>query len=483
MVSKKQLIFYTIFLAIYAYEFSKTQQLTVAYNQYRTNVQYIGVIVVGLGFLLFYISRKLFSSAKNNKILLMCFNVIYIVGMLYMLFIPGNPFITMVIHLSLGYLGGAVYYYIAAALGRTRYVGRVAMSGQITSILLQMLLPEHLDETGVMITILVFGFILVAYLIIFPPSDWMFEEMLPYAKDSPAWSREVKNRLVGLLVIVIFADIFGCLVEITWTTVQETGGVDMYTYPRFFMILGYLTAGFFADFKKHKYLDTSLLIILGFGFSGMYMTDHIMIRLSIFYIMAGFIILYMNIKFWHLAPYTKAPELWSSFGRIIFVMEGFVSEIFIRTLAGRAFYCSMLLALLFAFVVYFVIRESSYKTLGEWILFEDGVNNENVTLGGNVVSEDNFDNITSNIINGGMQDARTDDKNDKIYFRNYVVEHDLTPRESDVLKYILTSEESMKTIAARLDISERMLYRYMKQLYEKTGTETRAGLVKDYYSD
>ena len=64
---------------------------------------------------------------------------------------------------------------------------------------------------------------------------------------------------------------------------------------------------------------------------------------------------------------------------------------------------------------------------------------------------------------------------------SYTIAYELTPRESDVLKCIMSTEKSMKDIAEELQISERMLYRYMKQLYQKTGTETRAGLVKAYY--
>ena len=470
MSSAKQLYFYIIFLTVYAYEFSMTQQLTSAYNGYSTEIQYGGVFILGIGFLLFYFSRKLFKSIAARKAVLMIFNVVYMACMLFMLFVPGHAVIIFVINISLGYLGGMVYYYIAATFGRTRYVGRVAMSGQILSVLFQMLIPESSNDTVVFIVILILGFVVVTYLMLFPPADWMFEEMLPYEEDTPSWNSEVRNRIIGLLFIVIFADVFGCMMEITWTTAWEAGNVDMYTFPRLFMILGHFIAGFFADFKKHKYLDTSLLIMLGIGFSGVYMPDHMTARLCIFYMVAGFIIVYMNIKFWHLAPYTKNPELWASFGRILFVMEGFVSEIFIRCFKGKTFYSSLMLALFFAVVVYYVVKESPYKALGDWILFENDYDSNNVIIKERNSTESNEDNADKKC-----------DEFDKEHFLAYTKQHELTPRECDVLRSILTSEESMKNIADKLRISERMLYRYMKQLYEKTGTETRVGLVKAYF--
>jgi len=484
MISRKQLYFYILFLTVYSYEFSKTQQLTSVYNNHRTVFQYLGVIILGVGFFLFYVSRRLFPSISVRKWILMGFNVIYTVGLLFMLYVPGILYITWIVHLALGYLGGVVYYYIAAALGRTNYVGRVAMFGQSFSILLQMLLPKRIDDTGIVLAVLIIGFVVVTYLMVSPPADWMFEGMLPYAEETPAWNKEVMNRLTRLLFIVILADTFGCLVEISWTTVWETGNVDMYTFPRLFMIGGHLLAGVFADFKGHKYLDTALLIVLCFGLSGIYMTDYTTVRLCIFYLMAGFLILYMNIKFWHLAPYTNKPELWSGFGRILYVFEGLISEAFIKLLRGQTFFGMMLLTVILAGIVCLVLSEAVWKAEGDWILFGRtlqpargrGTDERNPAHAGQEAAVD-----------GGVEETAAHDfdaeeeKSPEQQFYDYISQYHLTPRESDVLEVLLHSDASMKDVAEKIGISERMLYRYMNQLYAKTGTESRVGLVKDYF--
>ena len=66
-------------------------------------------------------------------------------------------------------------------------------------------------------------------------------------------------------------------------------------------------------------------------------------------------------------------------------------------------------------------------------------------------------------------------------FLAFTKKYHFTPRECDVLKELLTSDDTMKNIAEALGISERMLYRYMNNLYQKTGVETRAALMKLYY--
>ena len=56
----------------------------------------------------------------------------------------------------------------------------------------------------------------------------------------------------------------------------------------------------------------------------------------------------------------------------------------------------------------------------------------------------------------------------------------LTPRETEVLEKLLTTEDGVQEIADSLYISRRMLQRYIASIYEKTETKTRIGLFQSY---
>lgn len=56
----------------------------------------------------------------------------------------------------------------------------------------------------------------------------------------------------------------------------------------------------------------------------------------------------------------------------------------------------------------------------------------------------------------------------------------MTPRETEVLEKLLTTEESVQEIADSLYISRRMLQRYIASIYEKTEAKTRIGLYQSY---
>lgn len=56
-------------------------------------------------------------------------------------------------------------------------------------------------------------------------------------------------------------------------------------------------------------------------------------------------------------------------------------------------------------------------------------------------------------------------------------EHKLTARESEVVMLVLTSNKSLKEIAAELYISPSTLEKHMTNIYEKTKTRNRAELT------
>lgn len=56
----------------------------------------------------------------------------------------------------------------------------------------------------------------------------------------------------------------------------------------------------------------------------------------------------------------------------------------------------------------------------------------------------------------------------------------MTPRETEVLEKLLTTEDGVQEIADSLYISRRMVQRYISSIYEKTETKTRLGLFQSY---
>ena len=62
-------------------------------------------------------------------------------------------------------------------------------------------------------------------------------------------------------------------------------------------------------------------------------------------------------------------------------------------------------------------------------------------------------------------------------FSSFASLYSLTDRERDVLQYLLVSDGSVQDMA----LSRPVLYRHIRSLNEKTGTQSRIGLLQFYY--
>ena len=72
---------------------------------------------------------------------------------------------------------------------------------------------------------------------------------------------------------------------------------------------------------------------------------------------------------------------------------------------------------------------------------------------------------------------RTEDEWIEIFSQEY----GFTEREKDVFAKCVTTEDINDAMAQDLSISRRLLQKYIASIYEKTGCESRSGLVRKYY--
>ena len=70
---------------------------------------------------------------------------------------------------------------------------------------------------------------------------------------------------------------------------------------------------------------------------------------------------------------------------------------------------------------------------------------------------------------------------DSAAFAHFCETYGLTQREADIMRIILRSDLPTTQLSGELHVSERTLYRRLSALYQKTGTDSRVGLLMKYY--
>lgn len=490
-LNKNSYWFYFLLFSLYSFEQSvfgtlmdnKTGNLDTSGSITYFLVQ----VTLALGFLFFSISRRILKTIPARRNLLIILSILYICGMLGIIFL-NYSFLLIVCNFlssfSMGYIGAIVYYCMAVDLYQYSHLGIMMALGKTITIILQYILQEILRLELPIILMLVIVFFLLIYLILRQKNQVMFDDLLPYTKETPTYHSSIRRMVFYAVILGLIFYIIVVLNEITFFY----AGTYFSSYPRLFMIIGYLFIGLAYDFFSKRFIHIFGLCSMAVCFVSTYSPEYTTIRFCLFYFTIGAMTGYLNLSFWSLAPKTRHPDLWASFTWIINILETFAGLFLTQLMGGHTYLILLTTMVLFIAAIEFSIAEllTQYQLdtaererntpaltyLKKLAFFENKAiltaeSEEHNEKGRNNRTED------AEILTPEQQSARK--------FLAFTEKYHFTPRECDVLKELLTSDDTMKTISKQLGISERMLYRYMNNLYQKTGAETRAALMKLYY--
>lgn len=269
----------------------------------------------------------------------------------------------------------------------------------------------------------------------------------PFVEPSHALA---KQACWSIALVMILACLFSTLDNVV-TLSNAHGTIAVQTWPRLFLAASGLAAGIIFDLAERRYMG---LVMLGIAVLS---TISILaveagadpnLGLVVFYLSSGFFVTFFTATFTQLAPRMHAPALWAGMGRAAnnacaFTTSGIsLALIMIGALV-------LLVAACAAFVAAGLFRlpqteqERKHQQLAEEALAAPTVEEQRQT---------------------------------------FIANHALTPREVDVLIAVTQDERPLKQVAEELGISMRMVQRHLSSIYQKTDTQTRAGLTKAFPS-
>ena len=411
-----------------------------------TAIYSVGIVSTSLGYISFYLSRKLFKSELVRKLLVGIFAVGYLGFTLCFMFTASAALFTTSALLALllfGYIGGFVHYTISLFLFGKSYSGKVIGIAISAATLLQFTVQNLLVTDIALLISLFLGSIGIVYLAVRPVKDWMFENPLPYSKEP---SVTVRGLLLPILIVAAMSVCFG-LSDGLVTQLHADGVINLASYERLLYALGVFIAGIVTDIRTRKLLPLCTLCMLVLTaamalFIGAGNTATNGLYVSVMYLFSGFYVMYLTVIFIDAAPLTYMPDLWAGMGRI-------VRGVCIGVMA--------------------YIANPLFENIGQ-----QGIAIASICIA--IVALVLF--VASGTLNLRME--KQEQPRDRI--KGFALEYKLTPRETDVFSMLVDDDTPNKDIAAALCVSVRVVERYITAISEKTGTRTRVGLVKLYYN-
>lgn len=378
--------------------------------------------------------------------------------------------------LLFGIYGSAVYYKAMCLIQDYRYLARIAGSSYMFGILLQFLNNNLVSsEIAEAVVLFVFLILLVYMMIKMDSEDGQNPAVLMqdnetglnksaienisenntegYVRKSSLENNENKSAVLGgiLIVLVVLMSCVFSTLDNAVTLVHATGAFDIGQLPRVLLAVSGVLAGFLFDIQERKFMTLmmyclmmlSTICIAVFQFSGPFLTG-----LIVFYMTAGFFVVFFTTSFMEISRYMKVPELWAGLGRAVNnITAALITGVSLKLLSSGGNIT------FFVLVIIVFVAVSIVAAL--------------YIIQRNRLIEAARENVTAQL--------SAEEKLKKIK-----EEFSLTPREEETFRYLVTTEDSIQEIAEKMYVSKRTLERHISSIYEKTGIKSRVGLINIY---
>ena len=431
-------IFTFVFLGI-EYLFVNRMSLFTSENQTVLSQNYaLGVSFIG--FLCYPLYRRMI---KKEKVGYLVFIFMTIACLLMFSFVMNESLIFwsgMLCFLVLGILGSGTYYKANCLIENKAYLARTVGISYMVGIVLQFI--DHNVMTSLLLEIL---FIITSLVVL----GYLLSQQYIIQERSKEKTQSYQLPAILLIGMIILMSIVFSTLDNAVTLVHATGVFDIGQLPRILLAVSGVFAGFVFDFHSRKYMSLTMLCIMMLSTICMItikFSKPFLLGLLIFYMTAGFFVVFFTSSFMELACYSGYPDLFSGLGRAINNMTAaLMTNASLMFLSSNDYMMIIVVTILF-FVLTSVVT-FVYTIQRNHFLFHDEVVPQ--------LSEEEI-------------------------LQMIQEEFSLTPRETEVFHYLVTTEESIQSIADMLYISKRTLERYISSLYQKTGSKTRVGLMNIY---
>ncbi len=431
--------FFILLLALYGLIITIIPQMSINSEGYPNGFAFILFsFSYVIGAFLFALIGTLFQSNAVRRASLFVTDVVFITLLiLTQVRLVDFHKVYGIVALCTGYVGGFIYYLAMAEMGKIHHGSLITLIGVALTFVLQFVSEYlHISKTAGTVLCIVLFLMLWAFYVDHCVSSF-FEEILPFS-DNNKKEQELSVRRIQRMVGTAFLMIVAIgVAEASWSHYYPEA---LYTYgwTIWAMVIAMILVGYVADRFGILTLEKLVILSLIFCFVATYHPEFVVIRLLLFYFCEGVVSAYLMLGFWLLAPSTKHPYIWASGGNFIKVFQILflvvVHDFSPAGMFGLSFAQATAVALLF------------------WVFYNK--------------PEEVYPKSEKGDVFGAFCD--------KYHF---------TPRERDVMKAIISSDDTAKALSMDLNISERMFYRYIKQMCEKVGSaENRNGLVKLYFT-
>ena len=435
----------------------------------RSVLLYQSVILLASAVGLFiYALIERYVGSKIKQIIIITLNIVEVAALAAIILCSGKLILLygIIFFIVCGVMGGRVYHDVSRDYTDRKHLTVIVGISYALGLLLQYInynLIENVIQRMVMFSLAIVALAVILFLARdeYAEADtYMVDERnktdcKEKCDETTPDSGSVAVALVMVVLLMTF--IFSALDNVV-TVVHAEGGADVGQWPRLFLALSGVAAGFLFDIKDQRFMNQMMYCVTVLSVIAMLIIEFggaFIIGLIVFYLAAGFFVVYFTTGFINVSYGMRWSALWSGAGRAVnnigAGIVGIISYMLIDFPGIMVMSVVVILLLVLISIAVFVLenlQKEQYRRYDE----------EKVT-----------------------KSAENSNARVEVDFECFADAHHLTGREREVLQKLLVSDGSVQDIADELYISRASLYRHISSMNEKTGTKTRVGLIQYYY--
>lgn len=435
----------------------------------RSVLLYQSVILLASAVGLFiYALIERYVGSKIKQIIIITLNIVEVAALAAIILCSGKLMLLygIIFFIVCGVMGGRVYHDVSRDYTDRKHLTVIVGISYALGLLLQYINYNLIDN--VILRMVMFSLAIVALAVILFLARDEYAEADTYMVDErnktdckekcDETTPDSGSVAVALVMVVLLMTFIFSALDNVVTVVHAEGGADVGQWPRLFLALSGVAAGFLFDIKDQRFMNQMMYCVTVLSVIAMLIIEFggaFIIGLIVFYLAAGFFVVYFTTGFINVSYGMRWSALWSGAGRAVnnigAGIVGIISYMLIDFPGIMVMSVVVILLLVLISIAVFVLenlQKEQYRRYDE----------EKVT-----------------------KSAENSNARVEVDFECFADAHHLTGREREVLQKLLVSDGSVQDIADELYISRASLYRHISSMNEKTGTKTRVGLIQYYY--
>ena len=386
----------------------------------------------------------------------------------------------IVLFAALGYIGSAAHSFLARRYAKTSYLARaVAITyalGIVFQFIFHTLVPGDMPNQIVLVlSTLAVVTLLHAIAETKAPDGAAWQDLSTMgAVSTPPATRETAVRLA--VAIFCLTGIFAAL-NSALTLSHASNAIDLGSWPRLLLVPSALAAGMLFDKLDTRRVGMIMTAVAMFSACALFiLIGNVGIRTSaiVFYLGSGVFVVFFTTTYMKLSAHMRMHELWPSMGRVLNNIGSMLVSAPAIALVDDGNPLGMIIAtvVLLAGVAASLLSSSETKQIG----CENPHENPRADINTENMSQQ--DDARSSEAASTPPAALSLEEPLERFCRAY----SLTPREGDVVRALLTMDDSVSDIASALFLSRSTLYRLIASINKKTGTASRTALITFFWT-